>query len=136
MNAESDVASIKGVLEQYAACCRGGDFHTWISLWAEDGIQMPPDAPANTGIEGVRAIMEPMFDQMNLDFEILSIDNAEIHGDLGLTRCTYSLRLVPKDGSDPINAIPEGKALTLYARQADGGWKISYDCFNSNVVPG
>ena len=42
---------------------------------------------------------------------------------------------VAHHGQDPINAVPEGKALTLYDRQADGGWKISYDCFNSNVAP-
>ena len=135
MNADSDVAAIKGLLEKYAACCRGGDFDTWISLWADRGVQMPPDAPAHVGTAETRAAMEPAFDQMTLDLNILSIDNAEIHGDLGLTRCTYSLRLVPKDGSDPIDAVPEGKALTLYDRQADGGWKISYDCFNSNVAP-
>ena len=38
--------------------------------------------------------MNPMFDQMTLDIDIVSIEHAEIHGDLGLTRCTYSLRLV------------------------------------------
>ena len=135
MNTDSDVAAIKGVLEKYGACCRGGDFDTWISLWAERGVQMPPDSPAHVGVGDIRAAMEPAFGQMTLDLNVLSIDNAEIHGDLGLTRCTYSLRLVPKDGSEPIDAIPEGTALTLYDRQADGAWKISYDCFNSNIAP-
>jgi len=130
---EADVSAIRGVLEAYAAYCRSGDFEEWISLWAERGIQMPPDVSARVGKTHIREAMEPTFDEMTLDLDILSIDNAEIHGDLGLTRCVYRLRLVPKAGGDTINAVPQGKALTLYDRQADGTWKISYDCFNSDV---
>ena len=96
---------------------------------------MPPDVPARVGKQEIRAEMESAFEQMTLDLDILSIDNAEIHGDLGLTRCVYKLRLVPKAGGKTNEAVPQGKALTLYDRQPDGAWKISYDCFNSDVVP-
>jgi ketosteroid isomerase-like protein len=41
--------------------------------------------------------------------------------------------LTPKEGGDRIEAMPDGKALTLYERQSDGTWKIVCDCFNSNV---
>jgi uncharacterized protein (TIGR02246 family) len=135
MSADTDVVAIRDVLEQYASCCRSGDFHGWISLWAERGIQMPPESPARVGKDRIRAAMEPAFADMTLDLDIVSIDNAEIHGDLGLTRCAYKLRLVPKSPGDVIEAVPLGKALTLYDRQPDGGWKISYDCFNSDVAP-
>jgi len=54
---------------------------------------------------------------------------------LGLTRCTYTLTMTPKAGGETINAMPDGKALTLLERQSDGSWKIVYDCFNSNVPP-
>jgi ketosteroid isomerase-like protein len=135
MSTDTDVAAIKSVLEQYASCCRSGDFESWISLWADRGVQMPPDFPARVGKEEVRAAMQPAFAEMTLDLDILSIDNAEVHGDLGLTRCVYSLRLVPKSGGAVIEAVPTGKALTLYDRQPDGGWKISYDCFNADVAP-
>ena len=72
---------------------------------------------------------------MNLDIAIVSIEDAKVHGDLGLTRCTYTLKATPKAGGETINAMPDGKALTLYGRQSDGSWKIVYDCFNSNVPP-
>ena len=39
-----------------------------------------------------------------------------------------------KAGGETI-AMPDGKALTLYKKQADGSWKIAYDCFNANVPP-
>jgi len=135
MSDKADVEAIMGALEKYAECCRRGDFETWISLWADRGVQMPPDAPARVGKEAIRGAMEPAFGAMTLDLDILRVDNAEIHGDLGLTRCCCKLTLVPKAGGEPIEAVPQGKALTLYDRQPDGSWKISYDCFNSDVGP-
>ena len=70
---------------------------------------------------------------MNLKLELRSIDEVTVFGSLGLTRCTYSLMATPKGGGDPVGLMPDGKALTLYRRQSDGSWKITYDCFNSNL---
>ena len=79
--------------------------------------------------------MKPGFDAMDLDITINTIEEAKVYGDLALTRCTYTLKMTPKAGGDEIVSEPDGKALTLYERQADGSWKIIYDCFNSNVAP-
>ena len=80
--------------------------------------------------------MKPVFDQMNLNMTIHTIDETNVSGDLGLTRCTYTLELIPKAGGETVDAMPDGKALTLYERQTDGTWKIKYDCFNSNIPAG
>ena len=130
-----DIAAIKEVLSQYAVGVNTGDFDLWISLWADDGVQMPPDTPARIGKEQIREAMKPGFDQMNLDITIHSIEEAKVYGDLGLTRCTYTLKVTPKAGGETIIAMPDGKALTLYGRQSDGSWKIIYDIFNSNAPP-
>jgi len=122
-------------LNRYAIGCNTGDFDSWISLWAEDGTQMPPDAPARKGIDQIREGMKPVFDDMSLDVVIKKVDDVEVHGDLGLTRCKYSLKLTPKAGGETLNVMPDGKALTLFRKQSDGSWKIVYDCFNSNVPP-
>ena len=134
-NTEADITAIKGMLDQYAVGCNTGDFDLWISLWADDGVQMPPDTPARMGKEQIREAMKPAFDQMNLDIAIHDIKEAKVYGDLGLTVCTYTLKMTPKAGGETINAMPDGKALTLYERQSDGSWRIVYDCFNSNVPP-
>ena len=135
VDVEADIAAIKEIINQYQVACNTGDFDLWISLWADDGIQMPPDTPAIIGKEQIREGNKPAFDQMNLDIAITSIEDAKVYGDLGLTRCTYTMKMTPKAGGDTINAVPDGKALTLYQRQSDGSWKIVYDCFNSNVPP-
>ena len=79
--------------------------------------------------------MKPAFDQMDLDLAIHSIQDVKVYGDIGLTRCTYSLTMNPKAGGETIDAMRDGKSLALYERQSDGSWKIVYDCFNSSAVP-
>jgi uncharacterized protein (TIGR02246 family) len=132
---EADIAAIKEVLNQFAVACNTGDFDLWISLWADDGVQMPPDENSVIGKEQIREANKPGFDQMNLDIAITSIEDVKVYGDLGLTRCTYTLKVTPKAGGETINAMLNGKDLALYERQSDGSWKIVYDCFNSNAPP-
>ena len=129
-----DITAINEVLNKYAVGCNTGDFDLWISLWADDGVQLPPDTPVRIGKEQIGEAMKPAFDQMNVDITI-HIEEAKVYGDLGLTRCTYTLKMTPKAGGETINAMPDGKALTLYERQSDGSWKIKYDIFNSNTPP-
>ena len=132
---EADITAIKEMLNRYALITNAGDWDRWISLWADDGVQMPPDDPARIGKEQIRAGMKPLFDQLNLDIVIQSIEDARIYGDLGFTRCIYTLKATPKAGGETIDVMPEGKALTLYERQPDGSWKIVCDCFNSSTAP-
>jgi len=135
VDVEADITAIKELGNQYAVACNTGDFDLWISLWADDGVQMPPGTPARIGKEQIREGMKPLFDQMNLDITIHSIDDVKVYGDFGLSRGTYTLKMTPKAGGETINAMPDGKALTLFERQSDGSWKVIYDCFNSNVPP-
>ena len=132
---KSDITALKEMLNKYAVGCNTGDFDFWISLWIDDGRQMPPDTPARIGKEQIREGMKPVFNKMNLDLVITSIEEVKVYGDLGLTRCKYKLDLTPKAGGETIHAMRDGKALTLYERQSDGSWKIAYDCFNSSEPP-
>ena len=135
VNVEADKEAVREVLNQYEVAVNTGDFDLWISLWADDGVQMPFDTPARIGLDQIREAMKPEFDQMTPDINITSIEDTKVYGDLGLTRCNYTLDMTPKAGGETIHAMRDGKALTLYERQSDGSWKIVYDCFNSNVPP-
>ena len=70
---EADIAAIKEMLNQYAIGCNTGDFDLWMSLWADDGVQMPPGTPTRIGKAQIREGMQPVFDEMNLDIAIVSI---------------------------------------------------------------
>ena len=132
---EADIAAIKEIVSQYMFSCNAGDFDLFISLWSNEGIQMPNDTPARIGKAQIIEAMKPSFRDFIMDIYINSIEEVRIFGDIGLTRCSYNLYVTPKAGGDKLAIEPDGKALTIYQRQIDGKWKIIYDCFNSNVSP-
>ena len=129
-----DSAAIEEVLHQYAAAINAGDFDLWLSLWIEDGKQMPPDEPSNIGKDQIRESMTAFF-ELDATMILSSIEESRIIGDFGLTRCLYSIHGVAKSG-EAVEVMRDGKALTLYEKQPDGIWKITYDCFNSNIDRG
>ncbi len=118
---------------EYSALVNAGDADTWIKLWDDKGVQMPPGAPANVGkatiLQGIRGAFEAY------DYRDFVINNEEVEvlGDFGFARGTYSTLLVPKAGGEHIPI--DGKYLTIFKKQADGTWKIYRDAFNSNVAP-
>ncbi len=134
-NDAADLKALREVMAGYAATCNAGDLEGWMALWAEDGVQMPNDAPSRVGRRQIREGMKPAFEAMDLSITIGDDLEVDIWGDHAMSRCTYSLALTPKGGGETIDAMPDGKALTLYARQSDGSWKITCDCFNSNREP-
>jgi ketosteroid isomerase-like protein len=129
-----DVIAIEEVLNQYAVYANAGDLESWLSLHANDVVKMPPDAPAIFGIEDLRANFTPAFENFNTSC-VLYPEEAHVDGDLGYARGNYSISITPKAGGETISLMPDGKYLTICKRQADGSWKISHDCYNSNVPP-
>jgi len=132
---ETDIAAIKQVLNQYAATVNNGDIDQWIDLWADNGIQMPPDAPSNLGKDKILEAAKPGFDQFSIEVQVTGLEEVKVSGNLGLTRCNYMQAITPKQGGDRQVIVPDGKALTIYEKQPNGSWKILYDCFNSNIPP-
>ena len=131
---EADVSAVKEVLGQYAVAANDGDLDSWISLWADGGTRMAPNTPPQVGKKAIGEDMEPLFDGFDIDITI-HVEEATAHGDLGLTRSSFTLKMTPRAGGEEMVFEPDGKALTVYERQADGSWKIVYDCFNTNVPP-
>ena len=73
-NAEADITKIKEALNQYAVACNSGDFESWISLWDNDAVQMPPNAPSIKGKEKIMEENKSGFEQMNLEITITNIE--------------------------------------------------------------
>ncbi|TKJ35285.1 MAG: hypothetical protein CEE38_15775 [Planctomycetes bacterium B3_Pla] len=131
---EADIAAIEEVLNQYAVTANAGDLEGWLSLHADDVVKMPPDAPAIFGIEDLRANFAPAFENFNTSCVIYP-EETYVDGDMGYARGNYSISITPKAGGETIDIMTDGKYLTLCKRQPDGTWKISHDCYNSNIPP-
>ncbi|MEM1187946.1 MAG: DUF4440 domain-containing protein [Pseudomonadota bacterium] len=129
-----DESKLLALLKDYAAKANAGDLEGWLSLWCEDGVQMPNDAPARIGIGSIREAMAPVFSDLRLHIEIHDVWAARVEATMGYTHCDYSISATPREGKDALDIMRDGKALTVYKRQRDGSWRIAYDCVNSNIA--
>ena len=58
------------------------------------------------------------------------VEEVEVAGDWAWARASYSLRLVPASGGEPLTET--GKYLAVFKRQPDGSWKTHRSCFNAD----
>ena len=118
------------LLNDYAAAVTAGDMERWMSLWAESGIQMAPDAPSRASQEQIRVAMEPFFALYNHEMTV-DCQDVRLESGWGFVRGEFTHERQAKDASD--KARLTGKFLTIVEKQDDGGWKIVCDCFNYNA---
>ena len=131
----ADVVQLEEIWNEYEASVISGDFERWISLWDDDGIQMPPDEPRHIGKEQIGAANRPAFEDTSFEMNefVINADEFRIGGDWAHSYGTGRWSMTPKEGGDTIEVA--GKFSSTFKRQADGSWKIAYDSFNSNVPP-
>jgi uncharacterized protein (TIGR02246 family) len=117
----------------YMKAINEGDFEGWLSLWDEDGIQMPPNTSVKTGIGHIRGANKGVFNDLNMNMEVIKFPAIRVYDDVGVSVCEYRITGETKDGGEEENVMENGKALTIFKKQNDGSWKIIFDCFNSNI---
>ncbi len=49
IGSETDLKSIDRVRDAHLAALNAGDAEAWVAQFTDDGVQMPPNAPANIG---------------------------------------------------------------------------------------
>jgi uncharacterized protein (TIGR02246 family) len=126
----SDVAKVHQLWDEYIDCMHSGDFERWMSLWVEDGIQMPPDVPRRMGVEQIRAGMQPGFELFTMRNTIINTEEVRVLGDRAYSHGTYTYEMTPKEGGE--TRFISGKFLDILEKQVDGFWKIAIDCHNYN----
>jgi ketosteroid isomerase-like protein len=107
------------------------DIVAFLTLWAENAIIMPDDAPLARG-DAIHSTWEHLLSLpgFGLEWQANSAEVAEA-ADMGYTIGTYELT-VEIDGA---SVVTVGKYVTLWKKQADGSWKVVVDCFNADGPP-
>jgi len=131
-NHQADVEALNHVREVHIAALNDGDVNAWVAAFTDDGVQMPPNAPANRGRESIRAWSQAFLAPFRVQFT-LAVDEVQVASDWAFERGTYTITLTPKAGGEPMQDI--GKYLTLYQRQPGGAWGMARDIWNSNHPP-
>jgi len=131
---EAFKAAVEDTWDKYSIAMNAENPDLWISLWDENGIQMPPGAPAVVGRPAIEKGIHESYQALDWEEFTINLEEVRVAGDWGFARGTYSASITPRAGGE--TAFLDGKYLTILKRQPDGSWKIFRDCFNSNVPPG
>jgi uncharacterized protein (TIGR02246 family) len=129
-----DVALVYELWNEYAAAVDEGNMERWISLWAEDGIQMAPDVPPRVGKEQIQKAMQHAFDLFSMSDMFINTEEVHILGDRAYSHGTYVFEKTPREGGETTSY--SGKFLDILEKQSDGSWKIAIDCHNYNEPSG
>lgn len=129
-----DVGTIRRVREAHIAALNAGDADAWVSLFTEDGVQMPPNVPANVGRERVRSSSRTFLGAFRPAFAV-PVAEVRVAGDWAFERGAYRIALTPKSGGEPIQDV--GKYITIYQRLPGGTGGIARDIWNTDhPLPG
>jgi len=125
---EADMEAIQEIWKTYSSARVAGDAGLWLSLWDEEGIQMPPGIPAR-GKAVLDEIVPKGFAAGGVSSMNIYPEEITVAGSWAYTRGTYDSDRVVEGKAVRV----EGKFLTILKRQPDGSWKIYRDCFNSST---
>lgn len=115
----ADEEAILKIWSTYTEARVSGDAETWLGLWDEEGMRLPPGAPA-------------------VDFATFAPGTAERFANPPSSMVINSEEIVVTDdwaysrGNFTVNDALEGKFLTIFRKQDDGSWRIFRDAFNFN----
>jgi uncharacterized protein (TIGR02246 family) len=129
---EADLKSIDGVRDAHVAALNAGDARAWAALFTEDGVQMPPDLPANIGRAAIESWSKGFLDMFGVEFA-LSVEEVQVLGEWAFERGTYTIGLHPKSGGPSMQDA--GKYITIYQRRSGDGWRMARDIWNSSNPP-
>jgi ketosteroid isomerase-like protein len=105
------------------------DMDKFMSYYAPNASVHAPGMPVLTGTEAIRAALTEMASApgFSLEFAPTRAD-VSASGDVGYTTGTYQMSMAGR---------PEkGKYVSVWKKQADGGWKVMEDIFNADANGG
>jgi len=125
----SDLTSVVRALDaEFIKNANSGDAAALTSgFYADDAVLLPPNGPIVRGAAAIEAFWVAFLSQGVAD-AVIGTGEVNASGDLAYGIGTYSYA-VPS-----ANIKDTGKFLIVLKRQADGGWKVIADQFNSDVA--
>ncbi|HQR17563.1 MAG TPA: DUF4440 domain-containing protein [Gemmatimonadales bacterium] len=132
-NAADVRASLIAADQAFAAATATKGLEGWMSAFDSTAIQMEPDVPFTPGLGAIRAAMAPAFADTSWRLTwVPTMAFASEAGDLGYTLGTWQSTRYNDQGRGQVST---GKYVTIWRKQADGGWKVVFDGGNPDTSP-
>jgi len=129
---DADVKAIRDLetadLQAYAA----KDVDKAVAFFSDDASLLVPDAPAINGIAAIKKALKPFFADKNFT-ETFASDKVDVakSGDLGYSQGSDTMTFTDPKTKKVLTV--KSKYVTVFQKQADGGWKAVADIFNEDA---
>jgi len=129
---KNDEAAVKKWVESWFHSFGNNDLETFASLMADDLIVMPPNMHTIHGIEAMKEMVQPWFDEYTMTHEVGETE-IWIDHELAYVRIDYKDSYWPQEGGN-ITKL-DNKALWILQRETDDEWKAIRCMYNRNPLP-
>ena len=123
---QSDIDAIAQARQSFMTAVAEDDVDTMTSLLTEDGEAYPPHEPALLGKEANRAWHAGRVGEFHTAFN-MTTEEVFGEGSMAFERFSWSMKLTPKAGGDPIE--DSGQCFWLWKREGDS-WKVARAMWN------
>ena len=116
---------------QWSKAAGAKNVEQFVSFFADDSSELPPNAPMVTGKEAIRKWASELMAQPGIavSWQPTKVEVSRT-GDIGYELITYQLTVNNPKGK-PVT--DHGKGLTVWEKQPSGSWKVVADTFNSDL---
>ena len=129
--AAEDVRQITALVTRaYRGYVNSHNAIAYTTLFANDVLWAPPNAPDQTSREGVQDAIQALFNRFEFDIEP-QVDEIEITGNFAYVIGTINGVLTPRDGGDPVTI--QFRVFWLF-RDQGGSWRIVRQIWNNKPV--
>jgi uncharacterized protein (TIGR02246 family) len=122
--------SISELLAKYEAALNASSTEAAISLYAEDGVFMPPYSQSAVGLAAVRQAYDAVFTNITLSVKFNIAEIVEIAPDWAFAR-TNSAGTVIINATGAKNAEANQELFLFKKDSEDGDWKIARYSFST-----
>ena len=117
---EKDETAVKKWVDIWFSSFGNNDLDKFISLMADDIVLMPPNMHSLYGVDALKEIVQPWFEEYTMTHEIGETE-VRIDSELAYVRIEYKDSYWLKEGGDVTKL--DNKALWILQRNADDEWK-------------
>jgi uncharacterized protein (TIGR02246 family) len=127
---DADIAAVKAAEAAWVKDAATKDVEKFTNYYTDDAVVLLANAPMFDGKEAIKGALKPMLADPNFTIEFHATRaEAAKSGDQVVTVGVYTMTL---SGPDKKPVPDKGKYLTVYKKQADGGWKAVFDTFTTD----
>ena len=128
--AGGDDAAIAKIRTAYQNAIMGQDAAGLAKLYAADGTELPPNAPAATGRAAIEKYHKDFAQQFMIHGITITSQKTHVAGDIAYDVGTYKQQLMPMKGGAV--ADDHGKYIVLMKKEG-GTWMITHAIYNSDL---